>query len=233
MAAPLPIGRPEDARLSTGYGRGGRALLPRREGGRRPDEGLRSRSPARAPGASRPRRARAVAAEGREPDREIDRIAAEPAFGQHDGDFARDSSFALARGVDHHAREARRQRQARDRAALVGDAAVAVERADRRQQRARFLQRGARRRIEEGKRRRIGDAPERADRARGRRDRRRGFPARRKAEGRRSRPPPTSDSRRPARCGRRGRAAGRRWPADARPSRAASGRCRARRPGRA
>ena len=147
-----PKGRPK--------GEGGRALLPRGEGGRRPDEGLRPlRQPARQ--ASRVVGARrAVATEGLEPGRKIDRIAAKPAFGQHDGDFARDSSFTCAGGVDHHARETRRQRKARDRAALVGDAPVAVEGADLRQERAGFLERGARRRIEKGELRRIGDAPE-------------------------------------------------------------------------
>ena len=50
--------------------------------------------------------------------------------------------------------------ETRDRAALLGDASVAVDGADLRQERAGFLQRDARGRIEKGKRRRIGDAPE-------------------------------------------------------------------------
>ena len=148
-----------DPRLSTGYGRG-RSLLPRGEGGRRPDEGLRPRrqSARQAPRVVGARRA--IATEGLEPGRKIDRIAAESAFGQHHGDFARDPRFASARGVDHHARETRRQRKARDRAAFIGDASVAVEGADLRQERARLLERGARGRIEKGKLRWIGDAPE-------------------------------------------------------------------------
>jgi hypothetical protein len=96
---------------------------------------------------------------GLEPGRKIDRVAAETALGQYDGDLASRPCVACARGVDDHAREARRQREAGDRAALVGDTARAVERADRRQQRARFDERGAWRGIEEAKGRRIGDAP--------------------------------------------------------------------------
>ena len=53
--------------------------------------------------------------------------------------------FARSRSVDDHAREPRRQRQARDRAAFVGDAAVAIDGADRGQKRPRLLQRGERR----------------------------------------------------------------------------------------
>jgi hypothetical protein len=69
---------------------------------------------------------RAVATKGLEPGRKIHRIAAKPAFGQQDGDFARDCSFTCAGGVDHHARETGGQRKARDRAALLGDASIAV-----------------------------------------------------------------------------------------------------------
>ena len=93
---------------------------------------------------------RAVAPESLDAGREIDRVAAEPAFGQDDSDFARNFRFARASGVDDHARETRRQREARDRAAFVGDAAVAIESADRGQKRLRFPERGARRGIEEG-----------------------------------------------------------------------------------
>ena len=102
---------------------------------------------------------RAVAAKGLKADRKIDRIAAESAFGQHDGDFGRDRSFTCARGVDHHAREARRQREARDCATFLGDASVAVDGADLSQQRPRLLERGARGRIEKRKLQWIGDAP--------------------------------------------------------------------------
>ena len=129
----------------------------------RGEEGCR----ARAASASRepPRVVRplgTVAAEGLEPAREIDRVAAEAALGQQDRDLARRPRVALARGVDDHAREARRQREAGDRAALVGDAALAVDRAEGREQRARFGERAARRGIEKGELAGIGDAPDRA-----------------------------------------------------------------------
>ena len=81
---------------------------------------------------------RAVAAEGLEPARKIDQVAAEPALGQHDRDLAGSPRVAGARGVDDHPRQARRQREAGNRAALVGDPALAVERGDRRQERPRF-----------------------------------------------------------------------------------------------
>ena len=162
-SSPLRHLLPEKARplpLSTGYGRGESALLPQGEGGRRPDEGLRPlRQPARqAPSILSTRRT--VTTKGVEPDCKIDRIAAKPAFRQQDGDFARDPSFACAGGVDHHARKARRQRQARDRAAFVGNAPIAVYRADVAQERQRLLERGARGRVEKSKLRGIGDAPE-------------------------------------------------------------------------
>jgi hypothetical protein len=81
---------------------------------------------------------RAVAAEGLEPARKIDRVAAEPALGQHDRDLTGSPRVAGARGVDDHPRQARRQREAGNRAPLLGDPALAVERGDRRQERARF-----------------------------------------------------------------------------------------------
>ena len=45
--------------------------------------------------------------------REIDVVAAEPALGQDRGDVGGALARAFARGIDHHAREPRRQRQAR------------------------------------------------------------------------------------------------------------------------
>src|SRR3984885_10061940 len=77
-------------------GRGERTLLPLGEGGRRPDEGgvrslrQRARQAPRVIGALR-----GIAVEGRKPGRKIDRIAAESAFGQYNGDFAGRPRFAL------------------------------------------------------------------------------------------------------------------------------------------
>src|SRR6202044_341848 len=93
---------------------------------------------------------RAVTTKGLEPDCKIDGIASKATFREHDGDFARGSCFPFAGGVDHHARKPRRQREAGDCAALVGDASVAVDGADLSQERASLLERGARRRIEKG-----------------------------------------------------------------------------------
>ena len=92
---------------------------------------------------------------------QIDRVAAEAALGQRDGDFGGKTGAARARGVDHHTREARRQGEPRDRPALLGDAPVVVERAERGQQRARLMKRRARRGVEELQARGIGDAPQR------------------------------------------------------------------------
>ena len=122
---------------------------PSGEGGRRPDEGgVRppSQSSREAPGIIGP--LRAVAPEGSEPGSKIDGIATKSTFSKHDSDFARHPRVALAGGVDHHASETRRQRKARNRAAFLGNAPVAVDGADRRQERARLLYRGARGRIE-------------------------------------------------------------------------------------
>jgi hypothetical protein len=51
---------------------------------------------------------RAVTAERLDARRKIDSVPAKPAFNQDNGKFARGRRFAAARGVDHHAREARR-----------------------------------------------------------------------------------------------------------------------------
>ncbi len=55
--------------------------------------------------------ARAVAAELIEPVAQIGIVAAEPALGEHGGDLRRQIAGAFSRGIDHHAREPRRQRQ--------------------------------------------------------------------------------------------------------------------------
>ncbi len=73
-----------------------------------------------------------------EPLGEIDGVAAEAALGQRNGEIGGDRAIAGPRGVDQHARQPRRQRERADRAALVGDAAVGVERAERGEQRARL-----------------------------------------------------------------------------------------------
>jgi hypothetical protein len=105
---------------------------------------------------------RAVAAKGSEAGRQINRVAPKPALGQENRDLARRPRVAGARRINDHARKPRGQREARDRAADIRNASLAVDRADGGQQRARFSERAARRRIEEGEARRIGDAPDRA-----------------------------------------------------------------------
>ena len=54
---------------------------------------------------------RAVTTKGLKADGKIDGIAAKAAFREQDGDFGRDPPFTCAGGVDHHAREPRRQRR--------------------------------------------------------------------------------------------------------------------------
>ena len=90
---------------------------------------------------------------------EIDVVAAEAALGEHGGDLGRRTRGAFAGGVDHHAGEARRQRQRVERLALRGDAAVAVDRAEVGKQALRLGERRGRRRIEKHQLAGIGDAP--------------------------------------------------------------------------
>ena len=121
---------------------GRRVRIPLSPSGRGGAEGVRARRrqpPREPPRVLGPRRA--VAAEGLEPGRKIDRVAAEPALGQDDRDLARRPRVARPRGVDHHPRQTRRQREAGNRAALVGDAAIAVERANGVEQRLRLGER--------------------------------------------------------------------------------------------
>ena len=160
-------------------------------------------------------------------------VAAEPALGQHGGDLGGQRAGAFGRGIDHHAREPRRQRQRAQLAAFVGDAALGIERAELAEQRARLGKRG-RAAADRGRR----ACPDRArpsapDRARTPTDRRREFPAAHRARASRSAARPTAGSRRPARCGRRGRGAGRRRRATRARFPAASGRRRARSAARA
>ena len=65
------------------------------------------------------------------------------------GRFARLPALA---GLQHHARESRRQGRSRRRRPVIRDAPLAIERAELLQQRRRLLQGGRRRRIEEGER---------------------------------------------------------------------------------
>ena len=138
----------------------------------------------------------------------------------------------LSPAAQHHAGEPRRQGQVAQAAAHLGDAPLAVERAELPQQRPRLLQGRSRRRIEEGERRRIGDAPGGAVEQEGREIGGQDFRAGRRARARRSRPPPRGGSRRQAPCGPRGRGADRRRRARRARSPAASGRYPARRPAR-
>ena len=63
---------------------------------------------------------------------EVRIVAAEAALGQQHGDVGRGSSEAALSRIDQHVREARLERQRGDRAAMVGDAPVGVDRAERR-----------------------------------------------------------------------------------------------------
>ena len=119
----------------------------------------------------------AVAAQRVEPVAQVDVIAAEAALGEHGAISAAARAAPSRRGIDHHAREARRQRQPAERLALAGDAAGAVDRAEVGEQRPRLGQRGGRRRIEKHQLAGIGDAPLREVEHQRRTGRRRGFPA--------------------------------------------------------
>ena len=87
-------------------------------------------------------------------------IAAEPAFGEQERDLGGQRRRMRVRRFQHHAGEPRRQRQLPQSPAPRRDAAVAVERAELLQAApCASFERRRRRRIEEGERRRIGDAP--------------------------------------------------------------------------
>ena len=94
--------------------------------------------------------ARAVAVQRVEPLAQIDVVAAEPALTDDRGDLRGYKCRAFPRGVDHHAGKPRRQRQPPQMPALIGDAAVGVDGAERGEERIRLGQRRPRRRIEEG-----------------------------------------------------------------------------------
>jgi hypothetical protein len=102
---------------------------------------------------------RTIAPQAVEPMLEIDIVAAEPALGKKRCEQSRALALALRRRSDHHAREARRQRQIAQRTAFRRDATFCVEGAEFAQQSASLRQCRLRRRVEKGKRARIGYTP--------------------------------------------------------------------------
>ena len=90
-----------------------------------------------------------VAAQILQPVGEIDVVAAEAAFADQYGDLGRVERGTERGGIDHHAREPRRQRQQPQFLPFAGDAAVAVDGAEFGEQGFRFRQRRAWRRVEE------------------------------------------------------------------------------------
>src|SRR5262249_13846960 len=89
--------------------------------------------------------------------REIDVVAAEPALGEEKRDIG--VEWSVIAGVYPHAGEPRRQRQSAQLLPLLGDAAIAIDRTELAEQCLGLIERRARRRVEEGERRRISDAP--------------------------------------------------------------------------
>ncbi len=83
--------------------------------------------------------------------RHVHVVAAQSALSEHRRDVGRERARALARRIDHHARQTRRQRQTAERLTFRRDAVV-LERAQVRQQRAGLGERALRRRIEKRKR---------------------------------------------------------------------------------
>jgi hypothetical protein len=104
------------------------------------------------------RAARAIAAQRLDAVAEIDIVAAEPAFGEHDRDLGGERGFAHGSRVDHHAGKPRRQRQHSQALAVLRDAPLAVDCAELPSNAFASASR-RRRRIEEGERGRIGDTP--------------------------------------------------------------------------
>ena len=93
---------------------------------------------------------RAIAAERSKSLTHIDIVAAETALADQRGQFGREGALVRALRVDHHARQARRQRQAAQLPAFVGDTSGRVDSAERNKKRVGFGERRARRRVEEG-----------------------------------------------------------------------------------
>jgi len=73
---------------------------------------------------------RAVAAELIEPCVEVHAVAAEPALGQHSGNFGGVLGRAQAVRIHDHARQPRWQRQRAQALAFLSNPAIAVERAE-------------------------------------------------------------------------------------------------------
>src|SRR6185295_9890445 len=92
---------------------------------------------------------RAIAAEVFETMAEIDIVTAKTALSKNRGDRSGHFARTLRRRIDHHAREARRQRQSAQFATFVGDAAVIVDGPDLAEQGPGLIHRGLRWRIEE------------------------------------------------------------------------------------
>src|SRR5262249_60944680 len=110
--------------------------------------------PPRAPAATRVRKMR-----------EIEVTPAESALGENDGDLG--AKLGLTRGRDHHAREARRQRQLAKPPPLFGDAAFPIDGTQFAEQSLRLRQRRCRRVIQKGKRPPVRRGPQGGSEPRG------------------------------------------------------------------
>src|SRR5262249_1733401 len=89
----------------------------------------------------------AIAAERIEAMAEIDIAAADPALGENDGDLGGKLGLTRSRRIDHHAREAWRQRQLAQPPPLLGNAAFPIDGAKLAEQSLRPRQRRYRRLI--------------------------------------------------------------------------------------
>ena len=82
---------------------------------------------------------------------EIDIVTAESALADQHRDFGCVERGAKGRGIDHHARKPRRQRQLPQLLSFIGDAPIGVDGAKLRQQGLCFRERRARRWVEKSK----------------------------------------------------------------------------------
>ena len=94
--------------------------------------------------------------------RQVGVLPADAAFAQQHGDIGGDIAKSPFAGAHQHMREARAERQFRQRLAMGGDAAILIQRVEQCQALARFRHRRRGRRVEPAQRRRIAGAPERA-----------------------------------------------------------------------